>query len=275
MELINLAEKQISWTNYNLVDSPFFKEYFRSFNLNPNFEEDTSQLMRTYTMKDVTHTVAFLNSMAKEVLNDIKNSLDRDVELGMITFFGDCSYDDHGILMDERPYVFFDLNAIIPRIDFLNFKTFMIHEILHAIHYSLNPDFYRGNYQTVEEKYLKLLFAEGISTHLSYIISKEKIEDVYWFGFLETEQVRDWVKNCEKVKNDIAVDLYLAIDAGKLDASLYNRLFGIDDSTMLTSYRTGYYYGTEMVKDFLVGRNINDVLTLDYEEVKDIIKKYF
>lgn len=151
----------------------------------------------------------------------------------------------------------------------------MTHEMLHPIHYSLNPDFYRGNYRTVEEKYLKLLFSEGIATHFSYVISEEKLEDTYWFGYLEQEQVWDWIKNCEKMKDEIGVQLYEAIEADKIDHSLYNRLFGIEDFTKLTFYRTGYYYGAEMVKKTLQERDINDVLTMNYREVKDRIKSCF
>lgn len=275
MKLINLAEKQMECSDYKSMSSPFFKEYFRSFNSNANFEEDTRQLMREHTLKDVSKTVSFLNSKAKEVLDLINNSLNTDIVPAVITFFGDCSYDGHGILIDGKPYVFFDLNAVIPRIDFYNFTAFITHEMLHPIHYSLNPNFYRRNYRTVEEKYLKLLLAEGIATHLSYVISKEKIEDTYWFGYLKPDEVRDWIKNCEKMKNDIGTDLHRAIDAGKLDNSLYNRLFGIEDFTMLTSYRTGYYYGAEIVKGFLEENNVNDVLTLDYGRAKEVIKDYF
>lgn len=66
------------------------------------------------------------------------------------------------------------------------------------------------------------------------------------------------------MKDAVGVGLNRAIDACKFDNSLYNRLFGIEDFTILTSYRTGYYYGAEIVKGFLAERNIDDVLILDY-----------
>ncbi|MUV38813.1 hypothetical protein JNUCC1_02684 [Lentibacillus sp. JNUCC-1] len=277
MEIINLAEKQMNGgTDCNVLSGPFFREYFRSFNSNANFEQDTTQLMRLYTLQDVSETISFLESMAEEVLYRINDVLNRDADFDIIVFFGDCSYDGHGILIDKQPYVFFDLNAIIPRLDFYNFNAFITHEMLHALHYSLNPDFYRGNFRAVEERYLKLLLSEGIATHLSYVISEEKIEDTYWFGYLKSEHVWDWVKNCETMKADTGADLHRAIDAGKLDNTLYNRLFGIEDFTKLTSYRTGYYYGAEIVKDFLADReDVNEVLTLDYSKAKDIIHDYF
>src|SRR5690625_6578047 len=78
------------------------------------------------------------------------------------------------MLIKGKPYVFFDLNAIIPRIDFYNFNVFATHEILHAIHYYLNPEFYQLNHRTIEEKYLKLLLSEGIATHLSHVITKDR-----------------------------------------------------------------------------------------------------
>lgn len=275
MELINLAEKQIEYIDGNPISNPFFTEYFQSFNSNPNFVEETRQLMQAYTLQDVSDTVSFLKSIAKKVLNRINNKLNRDFDIDIITFFGDCSYDGHGILIDKKPYVFFDLNAVIPRLEFCNFNAFITHEMLHSIHYSLNPVFYLENHHTVEEKYFKLLLSEGIATHLSYVISKEKIEDTYWFNFLESEQVWEWIRNCEKIKDDIGTSLHGAINKDKLDNPLYNRLFGIEDFSMLTSYRTGYYYGAEIIRNLLMVRSISDVLTLNYSEAKDIIKKYF
>lgn len=256
MEVINLADKQVKLYSRNFIDSPFFREYFRLFNTNTNFMKDTSQLMQTYSLQDISDTVSFLESLALEMIKLININLNREIDLGIITFFGDCSYDGHGILIDGKPYVFFDLNAIIPRLDVYNFRVFIIHEMLHSIHYHLNPDFYRENYRLVEEKYLKLMLAEGIATHLSFLISKEKVEDAYWFGYLKQDQVWDWIRNCEKIKDEVGNDLRQSIDTGTLDNYLYNRLFGIDDFKMLTSYRVGYYYGAEIVKGFLEEREI-------------------
>lgn len=255
MEVLNLAEKQIKSKSLNPIESAFFKEYFRLFNSNVNFEKDTKQLMQAYSSQEVSKTVSFLKTLSEEILYQINDILNRDVVLDIITFFGDCSYDGHAILIDGKPYIFFDLNAILPRLDFYNFKAFITHEMIHGVHYILNPAFYRGNYHTVEEKYLKLLFAEGIATYLS--------------------QVWEWVRNCEKMKNDIGNNLQQAINLGKLDNHLYNCLFGIDDFEMVTSYRTGYYYGSEIVKYFVEEKNINDVLLLDYKGAKKLIDDYF
>ncbi|MHC0551934.1 DUF2268 domain-containing putative Zn-dependent protease [Salinicoccus sp. CNSTN-B1] len=275
MEVLNLAEKQIKSKSLNPIESAFFKEYFRLFNSNVSFEKDTKQLMQAYSTQEVSKSVSFLKTLSEEILYQINDILNRDVVLDIITFFGDCSYDGHAILIDGKPYIFFDLNAVLPRLDFYNFKAFITHEMIHGVHYILNPAFYRGNYHTVEEKYLKLLFAEGIATYLSSVISKEKIEDAYWFGYLKTNQVSKWVRNCEKMKNDIGNNLQQAINLGKLDKPFYNRLFGIDDFEMVTSYRTGYYYGSEIVKYFLEEKNINDALLLDYKGAKKLISGYF
>lgn len=231
--------------------------------------------MQPYTLQDVNKTVSFLKSLAEEMLKYISKSIDRNIDVGFITFFGDCSYDGHGILIDGKPYVFFDLNAIIPRLGFYNFRTFITHELLHAIHYYLNPNFYRANYQTVEERYFKLLFAEGIATHLSSVITSEKMEYAYCFGYISKKQVMEWIRNSEKMKSHIGNDINKAINRSTLDNSLYNRLFGIEDFSMLTSYRLGYYYGSEIIKWLLEYKNINDVLTLDYNQASKSIYRYF
>lgn len=275
MEITNIAEKQMNLTDQDFSFDPFFTQYFRLFNSNENFWQDTLQLMEQYTINDVSETVSFLELIAKEMLIEINKNMKGKIDVGMITFFGDCSFDGHGILIDGKPHVFFDLNAIIPRLDFYNFRAFITHELLHPIHYDLNRDFYHMNHKTVEEQYFKLLFSEGIATYLSFIISKESIEDTYWFGFIDQEQVSEWINNCENMKHDIGNDLYKAARTNVLDPSLYNRLFGIENFDQITSYRTGYYYGAEIVKKLFKEKSIHDVLTIPYDEAKKIIYNYF
>lgn len=53
--------------------------------------------MQTYSLQEVSETVIFLKSLAEKMLKQIKKTLNRDVHLGIITFFGDCSYVSHGI----------------------------------------------------------------------------------------------------------------------------------------------------------------------------------
>jgi len=275
LKLVNLAIKQLNNNAYNHNNDLFFSEYFRIFNTNQNFEVDTKSLMKMYNEHDTYKAISFLKSTVQTELSKVKNYLNIDTDLHMVTFFGDCSYDGHGMLIKGKPYVFFDLNAIIPRIDFYNFNVFATHEILHAIHYYLNPEFYQLNHRTIEEKYLKLLLSEGIATHLSHVITKENKEDAYWFGYLEPEQVLHWINNCENMKKDISHSLHETIHANEFNNLLFNRLFGIDDFTKPTSYRLGYYYGSEIIKKFLQEKHVRDVLTLSYEQARKRIYNYF
>src|SRR5690625_6386114 len=88
--------------------------------------------MKMYNEHDTYKTISFLKSTVQTELSKVKNYLNIDTDLHMVTFFGDCSYDGHGMLIKGKPYVFFDLNAIIPRIDFYNFNVFATHEILRS-----------------------------------------------------------------------------------------------------------------------------------------------
>lgn len=275
MELINIAEQQITSETFEFKDHPFFREYFHSFQLTETFEENAKELMQSYTLEDVFNIASFLASSCKDRLHQINTYINQEIKVGIIIFFGDCCYDGHGILIDHKPYVFFDLNAIIPRRNIYNFKMFVTHEILHAIHYFLNPEFYPKNHHTSVEQYLKLLFSEGIATYLSYQISGGKIEHSYWFGYLTTEQVGEWMKNCKQFKKDIGIGLRRIISEQTFEPSLYNRLFGIEDLEKITSYRTGYFYGAEIVKNLLKKRDVNDVLTLHYSRVRQLIMDYF
>src|SRR5699024_6182586 len=221
---------------------PFYDEYFQVFNDNPDFNEDTLHLMESYSEEDILQVASFLHEKTKEVMEDISSVIDIDFDIDLITFLGDCSFDGHGILLEGKAYVFFDLHAILPRLDFYNFDVFITHELIHSIHYHKNPSFYRQNHSSLKEKYFKLLFSEGIATYFSYLITGEDIEQAYWFNFLSNQEVNKWINNCEKLRNSLAKQIELSIEKDNFDPRLYEHLFGIEDFSKLLSSRLGYYY---------------------------------
>src|SRR5690625_7324953 len=98
--------------------------------------------MKMYNEHDTYKAISFLKSTVKTELSKVKNYLNIDTDLHLVTFFGDCSYDGHGMLIKGKRYVFFDLNTIIPKIDIYKYNDLETYEILNTIHYYINRKYH-------------------------------------------------------------------------------------------------------------------------------------
>lgn len=197
-----------------------------------------------------------------------------DIE-GAILIYGDGSIDGHGIIVDEKAYVILDLNAIRQAANLYNMKTFLLHEMVHPLHYKLRPEFYFSEYISVEEIYFKRLIEEGIATKLSGDCLSEPIEDVYWFGYLEKTKVDEWVDYCENNRLEISKKLKNCIEMNQIDYQLYDQLFSVIDSGHMTNSRLAYYYGTKIVQNLLKKYTARQILELEYSQMLQEAKVYF
>ncbi|ENK0557438.1 hypothetical protein B2H94_06635 [Clostridium sporogenes] len=253
----------------------FFNEYFNVFNKDPNFKENTEKILYEYSKESIYKAFNILKNTFEKKVNFISDSLDLKIIPGLIVFIGDGYIDGHGALINNKPYVFFDLSAIIPNFNKYNIDLFVTHELLHGIHYSYNPYFYPKYYNSIEEKYFKRMIAEGIATNLSPTFSSSTIEDSYWMGLLDKKEVQIWVDSCEKMKNNIAYKIDSALKSSSFDEDLYHTLYTVSDLKHLTNSRLAYYYGSQIINELRDYKSINEILSMDYEYFKDCILLYF
>ncbi|EPY2276219.1 hypothetical protein ACXAT3_000919 [Clostridium sporogenes] len=278
MDIISIFEKQLelgSSSDELYKTNIFFNEYFSVFNKNPNFKENTKKILYKYSKEKIYKTFNILKNTFKKKVNLISNSLHLKIIPGIIVFIGDGYIDGHGALINNKPYVFFDLSTIIPNFHNYNIDLFVTHELLHAIHYSYNPLFYPIYYNSIEEEYFKRMIAEGIATNLSSVFSSYTIKDSYWMGFLNNKNVQIWINNCKKMKSDIGDKISLSIKSYIFDENLYSHLYSITDLKHLTNVRLAYYYGSQIINELRDYKSINEILSTDYEYFKDCILSYF
>ncbi|MGO5064997.1 MULTISPECIES: hypothetical protein [unclassified Clostridium] len=278
MEIISIFEKQLEFdadANKLYKTHIFFNEYFSVFNKYSNFKENTEKILYEYSKESIYKTFNILKNTFEKKVNFISDSLDLKIIPGLIVFIGNGYIDGHGALINNKPYVFFDLSAIIPNFHNYNIDLFVTHELLHGIHYSYNPYFYPKYYNNIEEKYFKRMIAEGIATNLSSTFSSSTIEDSYWMGFLNKKEVQIWVDNCEKIKNNIVYRINSSLKSSSFDKDLYHTLYTVSDLKHLTNSRLAYYYGSQIISALSKYNSINEILSMNYEYFKGYILSYF
>lgn len=275
-KIINLAIKQMECHDMNEIfyETPFFREYFKVFCGNKQFDENVIEAIKCdFDMNNVIDLSNKLISIFKNKLTilskgEIKN------EIGLIIFIGDGQIDGHSIIVSNSSYVFVDLKAIVCNINY-DLDAFISHEIIHAVHYDLNKEFYPQNYNSIADKYLKFLIEEGVATYLSMHLFEMPENLSYWLGILENDEVNDWKSNCKRLKINMGIRLKELTSNRRFDKNIYNKLFCIKKSEDLTLYRMGYYYGCEIIKNLCNANNINQVLRFKFSNIKDYINDYF
>ncbi|NEZ49264.1 hypothetical protein FDB54_06465 [Clostridium botulinum] len=275
-QVVNLAIEQLQTEDIDdlLKNNLFFKEYIEVFNGKELFKDN---IIKNIISADKGQIDYISDKLIEEFKKISKMFCKKGLEnnIGLIIFIGDGSIDGHGIIIDNNPYVFIDLSASIPNISKYNLSTFMVHETIHALHYDLNKEVYPKNYLSVEDRYFKKLISEGIATEFSMSVFHISMESSYWLGLLEHEDVEKWIFNCEKMKLNVGKKLSKTIINDKFNYDIYCKLFTILKLKELTSYRMGYYYGSEIIKTIQQERSNIEMLTLDFDKVKKYIYEYF
>ena len=271
--IINFAVRQITCGNMKEIfeQEDFFKEYFKVFGESKIFDENVIHNIDIKYVIDLSQTLIKIFEEKIKILQEFKLKN----EIGLIIFIGNGNIDGHSIILEDSSYVFVDLSAIILRSNrSCDLETFMCHEIIHAIHYDFNKEFYPKNYTSISDKYLKMIIEEGLATYMSMSIFGLSKELGYWLGYLENSQVNEWILNCEKMKTYIGINLNQIISSNIFDENIYSKLFCIK-SENLTSYRLGYYYGCQIVKNIVSNNNFRKVLCFRFCDIQKYINDYF
>lgn len=280
-KIINIANRQLE--NEDIIEmflqEEFFREYMSVFNANKYFKEETSE-----NVKILKHDCALKqnimeisNLIIKEFkvkLNELKQ-LGIQHDIGLILYIGDNNVEGHGILIENQGFVYVNLAVMLKNIKDIDLGSFMAHEIMHAVHYTLNNEFYPGNYKTPKDTYMKLLFEEGMATYTSMRLFNLLAYKSYWLGSLSSDEVEQWIYNCENCKLSYGEEIEKEFKSPHLNKELYSTLFTVKNDKDIKASRIAYYYGAKIVSMLNDKMGIDSILLLDYKSVEEYIYKYF
>ncbi len=84
----------------------------------------------------------------------------------------------------------------------LEAKVFVMHELIHALHYATRPEF---AFETIEQKNLisRQLITEGIATYLTKRLWNLSDEKALWADTLPDAQLRSWMMACRNSEREL------------------------------------------------------------------------
>lgn len=169
-------------------------------------------------------------------------------QLELVLMSGPMLFDGHGLLVGDRPVVFFDMELVRRHFEDGEFevRTHVAHEIGHGIHYASVPAFYPGSSKGPGQEVWHRLVAEGLAVRLSEQLVGVAPRNALWFGLLDADSYRDWC--AEARRRDAALwRSVLAADASlRFDSEVWGELFRGGGASNLG--RFGYLYGREIVE---------------------------
>jgi hypothetical protein len=265
-----------------LNDKSLYRDFICCYikDFDDTFKEQKNSVTKNKLQNDnINRIVQYLLSIEPDIVELLKTGEIPDC----IFFRGGQSWDGHGILVNERSFVFFNMDMIDEHFKYENFnmKAHAIHELFHAIHYKARPDFYQGNYKTTREFYLNKMIAEGVASYLSKkVVFCDEI-DALTFGFMDKKEFLMWKTKCCQFKNTFRNEMKNVVTNETIDKEnikdLYYQLYFVPDPDegAMTRGRFGYLYGYEIVKNITEKLSLNELLNLSPENYYSYINGYF
>ncbi|MCD4783613.1 MAG: hypothetical protein K8T10_07255 [Candidatus Eremiobacteraeota bacterium] len=280
MKFIDFTKEQFGENDGFIKDNPLFREFISEYErVCDNRPDFSGRLSSTVLEEDSDITAQNVEKLIKTIegLEFPTSSFPGKIQLPDVIFFiGTRAWDGHGIYIDGKFYVFFNmsiLNMIMAKPEF-NRDIHNLHEIIHAIHYTCLPEFYPGNYRKTDQQYLNKMIAEGTATYISGKLSGKTPGESLCFGLMDEDDFQEWIGIARESKGEIWRSLKECFETGKKDEDLMSRLFYMPGGS-LDSGRFGYFYGMEIVRSAACKHGDEMIMSMNMERFDSYIKKYF
>jgi hypothetical protein len=144
---------------------------------------------------------------------------------------------------------------------------FVTHEIIHALHYSVSPEFYFGNLK--EKRNLsRQLITEGIATLYTQKILNVDERNALWADFLRLEKYFLWLKKCKNQEHELLKYIYKNFQSTNKNIEI----FYANDPKNVFKYRSGYYIGLKLVRPLSTKYGDKELLKIRRKKIEKEIK---
>ncbi|MBX7155323.1 MAG: hypothetical protein K1X91_10190 [Bacteriodetes bacterium] len=218
-----------NWENILLS----FKEHYREYYLNNKevlIDNQTKDWSKNFTIVQQTFQ-KYLSVFSAINLPLASNQC--------ITTIGDFGTNGHAFFYNSSAYPFYCVEHYATT---MYADVFVLHELLHAYHYTIQPEYYFHN-QTEQSLLSRNLLCEGVATFCSSIITTLPTQQILWADVYTNAQYNNWLQQCHVSKKDMC---RFCLD--NFHHALTNELFYYADGSPLYN-RGGYWLGMNIVQD--------------------------
>jgi uncharacterized protein YjaZ len=247
MRVVNLTN---NYTEAVLTKNNF-DEYYKAYPVlfGHYFKYWSKQKNNVVKMTDseLENKVRIINKSLNKTALLFKKEKINLTDLLVVLFVGQNTTNGHAFFDGNRMVAWFPVEAYNTK---KMADVFILHEIVHALHYQRRPEFYFKD-QKEKNNTGRQLMTEGVATYISKQIGHLTQQDALWADYLVKRQYDEWLKQCEVRSLDLR-EIMLA----NWNSSDSIDLFMANDKNDITKFRAGYYLGLKAVQYIVKKHNL-------------------
>ena len=142
-------------------------------------------------------------------------------------------------------------------------RVFITHEIIHALHYAKQPEFYFDNLDEMKITSRQLV-TEGLATLLTGEVLGVDDITALWADYLDNDTAEKWYQKCQAHEREICQLLKESYIRNDPDIKLFYAM-NPDD---ILAFRAGYYIGMKILHEIIKENRITVRELLDMSKTK-------
>lgn len=190
-------------------------------------------------------------------------------EIPITLFIGEGKSNGHAFLDNKKFVVWIPIERYSTS---LEGRIFVTHEIIHALHYTKNKEFY-FNSENEKNMLSRQLFTEGIATYLSRELLGISDREALWADYLKKRKLNEWIQQCETRLFDLKN--YIRQNFNSSNKNI--KLFESENQNDIYSNRCGYFAGLKFVEFIVQNYRLtnSDLLLLNRSDMEKFASEWF
>lgn len=229
-----------SWTHYERSYPELFRHYFH-FWAKRKYPDIRSSVATLHEQSDV------IRRRLPRILQKFESRGFDTGRLSFVLFVGKGCTNGHAMRGGKGWVVWIPVETY-PTVRLVD--VFVTHEIAHALHYSVSPNFYFST-KGEQRHFARQLLTEGIATFVTTKILGCSDNSALWGGFLGTQQLGIWLSACNEAWPEL-----IATAQRHFDSESSTELFQGNDPSDVFKFRAGYFLGLRLIKSIMAGQKL-------------------
>jgi uncharacterized protein YjaZ len=260
-----------------LIDD-YTKEYFETFAKGSNWEayEKCYPALLGYYKEHYGRTeearppsINTVSKNSKIVRDAIEVVFDRFTHHGFdiskqrfVLFVGENTSNGHAFKDGDELIVWLPVETYTSK---MLAEVFIAHELAHALHYRMSPEFYTTDKNEMWKGFRQLV-TEGLATYVSREVMGADDGTALWADFLNSEQLSNWMKRCREKLEALCSHFIDVIQKDEKE----RMLFLASDPDDVLKFRAGYFVGLKVVEEIVAASDlsIQALLTMSESDFK-------
>ena len=263
MKILNLVPKYIE----TISKEKSLKKYFSQF---PDLFEHYFTFWSDKNISFVTDLKTIKNG--EQLILDNIDYIEKKLKhaelpvetIKVVLFVGQDVSNGHAAYLDNEWWVWVPVETYASKIQV---DAFLPHEIIHGIHYSMQPDFYFST-RAEKDNTSRQIITEGLATLGTMQVMEMTQYEATWADFLDKEDYNIWLNQYEERRLELLEFVIENWDKGA------KNLFQANDQKDILKFRIGYLVALKAIEGVFSTTSLSKMLEVNRAHFSMELLKY-